>query len=102
MTPFFTAENVTVAFEARFHFGWYAHGRKAKLGPISATIDKSFHEVTARRNYHVLEHEIEPRVLRALLSLTPYEPPAEVTRYVKGNLAAAARREGATELWSRG
>jgi hypothetical protein len=94
MTPFFIAEDVKVAFEARFHFGWYAHGRQAKLGAIGAAIEKSFHEVTGRRNYHVLEHEIEPCVLRALLSLTPYESPAEVTRYV----APPRRPQPATKI----
>lgn len=74
MNPTFTAENVKVAFETRYHFGWYAHGRQAKLGTIATTLDRAFQDVTRRHDYRVLEYDIQPRVVRAILSLTVWQP----------------------------
>jgi putative transposase len=103
MNPTFTAENVKVAFETRYHFGWYAHGRQARFDRIETTLDSAFQEVTQRHDYRVLEYDIQPQVVRAVLSLTPATSPAEVTRSIKGNLAAAVRKEcDLRDLWSRG
>jgi putative transposase len=103
MTPFFTPSTVKTAFQSRFHFAWCAYKGQEKLASLRPVIEKTFLQVAERRNYHVLENEVEPRVFRALLSLAPQDSPAEVTRYVKGNIATAARNErGVAELWSRG
>jgi len=103
MTPFFTADSVRVAYESRFHFSWYAQGRQPMLLGLRSILERSFHEVANRQNYHVLGFDLEPSVLRALLSLRPETSPSEVTRFVKGNLAAIARtQEHVANLWSRG
>ena len=55
------------------------------------------------RKVHVLEQQVGPFGIRALLSLRPEDAPADVTRAVKGNLAAEARRLfNDRHLWSRG
>ena len=103
MRPFFTADSVKVAYQARFHFGWYAHGRTEKLSTLEKVICDTLSSVCDRQDYHFLEHEIEPDCLRAVLSLKPSIPPSEVTRFVKGNIATAVRNEAEiSELWSRG
>jgi putative transposase len=103
MAAVFSPADLKVAFESRFHFGWYAHGVQPTLESIGVVIEKAFPEVALRRNYHILEYDLQPSVLRALLSLAPADSPADVTRYVKGNISAAARKERrASELWSRG
>jgi putative transposase len=103
MTPFFTAENVRVAYEARYHFGWYFHGRGELRPEVRATLETALREVCEKQSYHLLEVDCQPCVVRALLSLKPETSPAEATRFVKGNLAVVARREhGLADLWSRG
>lgn len=103
MRPFFTAETVKTAYQSRFHFGWYAHGRQNKLASIKYLVEDSLKAVCQKQSYHLLEHEVEPNVLRALVSLKPQTAPAEVTRFIKGNIATAARNEaGISNLWSRG
>ena len=103
MRPFFTADSVKAAYQSRFHFGWYAHGRQDKLSSVKHLIQDTLESVCEKQGYHLLEHEIEPTVVRALISLTPQTSPTEVTRFVKGNIATAARNEaGISDLWSRG
>ena len=103
MRPFFTAETVKTAYQSRFHFGWYGHGRQKKLASIKHLVEDSLKAVCEKQSYHLLEHEIESNVLRAIISLTPTTSPSEVTRFVKGNIATAARNEaGISDLWSRG
>jgi putative transposase len=103
MRPYFTAETVKTAYQSRFHFGWYAHGRQDKLSSVKHLIQDTLESVCEKQGYHLLEQEVEPTVLRALISLTPTTSPAEVTRFVKGNIATAARNEaGISDLWSRG
>lgn len=103
MTPFFTAEDVRVAYEARYHFGWYFH-RRADLPPdVRATLATALRDVAEKQHYHLLEADCQPCVVRALLSLRPETSPADATRMIKGNLAAVARKQhGIAELWSRG
>lgn len=103
MRPFFTADSVNAAYQVRFHFGWYAHGRNDKLRTIRYLVEDTLKAVCEKQGFHLLEHEVEPTVVRALISLTPQTIPAEVTRFVKGNIATAARNEaGISDLWSRG
>jgi REP-associated tyrosine transposase len=103
MNPYFTAESVKVAYESRFHFGWYAHGRHPFSPSVRPCLEESLRDVCERRNYHLLEFDLGTNVLRALLSLRPEISPAEATRFVKGNLASAARNQcGERNLWSRG
>lgn len=103
MRPFFTADSVKAAYQVRFHFGWYAYGRKDKLQTTKHLVEDTLKAVCEKQGYHLLEHEVEPTVVRALISLTPQTSPAEVTRFVKGNIATAARNEaGISDLWSRG
>ncbi|HUG93570.1 MAG TPA: IS200/IS605 family transposase [Planctomycetaceae bacterium] len=103
--PRFSATNTTAAYQLRYHFGWYTHGRNPSLANTRArqVIEQAFAKVTQAQNYHVLGLATEPVAIRALLSLTPNPAPSEVTRRVKGTLAAAARDElGLQQLWSRG
>jgi putative transposase len=103
MRPFFTADSVKAAYQVRFHFGWYVHSRQQKLQTIKHIVEDTLKAVCEKRSYHLLEYEVEPSVLRALISLTPTTSPAEVTRFIKGNIATAARNEvGISDLWSRG
>ena len=103
MRPFYTADSVKAAYQVRFHFGWYVHSRQQKLQTIKHIVEDTLKTVCEKQGYHLLEHEIEPTVLRALVSLKPQTSPAEVTRFVKGNIATAARNEaGISDLWSRG
>jgi putative transposase len=103
MIPYFAAADLRAAYESRFHFGWYSHQRAPRLAGIRTTIEQTLRSVCEREAYHLLELEIEPEVVRALVSLRPETSPSEVTRLFKGNLAAVARNEhGIRELWSRG
>ena len=103
MRPFFTPDSVKAAYQARFHFGWYARGRRDGLTKLDKLIHDTLTAVCERQGYHLLEHEIEPDCLRAVLSLKPNVSPSEVTRFLKGNIATAARNEaGISDLWSRG
>ena len=105
MSPFFTPNATDSAYATRYHFSWYTHGRQPRIASPAtpAALVSAFDEVVQARDYHVLEREIEPHAFRTLLSLKPYDSPAEVTRVVKGNLASAARnRVGVSQLWSRG
>jgi putative transposase len=103
--PNFTPGNVAASYQLRFHFGWYAHGRQPLFADsaVRAAIERSFLRVAKDRDYHVLEFDLESKVLRALVSLKPGDTPAEVTRVIKGNIATDVRREaGLRNLWSRG
>src|SRR5262245_31615651 len=103
IAPYFNPADLKIAFESRFHFGWSTHGRQPTMTEHERIIEKQFHEVADRRNYHILEFDIRSHVMRALLSLAPETSPAEVTQYVKGNLATAVRKQRqVTNLWSRG
>jgi putative transposase len=103
--PHFLPKNVTASYQIRFHFGWYTHGRRPIFADKSVrdVVERSFQRVANDRDYHVLEFDLEPEVLRAIVSLKPAHAPAEVTRIVKGNIATDVRREaGLSNLWSRG
>jgi putative transposase len=103
--PHFTPNDVTAAYGLRFHFGWHAHRRQPLFGEprLRSVLQDSFQRVTDAHGFHVLEMELEPTALRAVLSLTPPTVPSAVTRLIKGNLAADARRlTGTHNLWSRG
>jgi REP element-mobilizing transposase RayT len=105
MRPFFTPNEIDPAYATRYHFSWYTHGRQPRIAlPATQTaLESAFDEVVDAQDYHVLERAIEPHAFRALLSLKPFDSPAEVTRLVKGNLATAARNgPGVSKLWSRG
>lgn len=103
--PIFTPGNTTPRYELRFHFGWYSHGRQPLFvgADLNDVIRETWHEVTSRYGYHVLEHAVEPTVMRALLSLRPDMAPSSVTKAIKGNLSARIReRLNVSQLWSRG
>ena len=103
--PTFAPNKVSAAYECRFHFGWHSHRHQPlfaepRLGPV---LQDAFRRVTEEKGFHVLESELEPTSLRAVLSLQPNTVPSAVTRIIKGNLAAEARRlTGTHNLWSRG
>ncbi len=104
-TPLFTPANTTPAYQLRYHFGWHTHGRRPLFASVAAkdVLRRALAEVATERGYHIIEQDIGPCVLRALLSLLPEHSPAEATRVIKGNLAAAARRElSLPNIWSRG
>jgi putative transposase len=103
--PSFTPKDVTAAYGLRFHFGWHTHRHQPLFGEpqLRTVLQDSFRRVTDEHDFHVLEMEIEPTVMRAVLSLTPPTVPSAATRLIKGNLAADARRlTGTHNLWSRG
>ncbi len=104
-SPFFTAGNTTSRYELRFHFGWYTSRRKPLFADESTSnlIKQTLEDVAQRNELHLLESEIEPTVMRVLLSLRPETAPSAVTRSVKGNIATQVRqRLGIKKLWSRG
>ena len=104
-TPTFTPSNVTAAYESRFHFGWHTHRHQPLFAEprLASVLQDSFRRVTEKNGFHVLESELEPTALRAVLSLTQSTVPSAATRIIKGNLAAdACRLMGIHSLWSRG
>jgi len=103
--PYFTATNTTFSYGLRFHYGWYTHRRQPTFADTQTQtlVADSFNDVSGRYNYRMLEMEVEPMVLRALLSLRPTDSPSATTRTIKGNLATDARNQlGISKLWSRG
>ena len=102
--PTHRIEDLSAAYQLRYHFGWYAYQRK----PIFASddlqlfINKAITEIAARYGYHVLELEFESNAIRCLMSLVPADCPSAVTRIVKGNLQAQLRGRVSGRLWSRG
>jgi putative transposase len=104
-TPVFTTANTTAAYRLRYHFGWYSAGRQPHFesAPVAATINECLPEIARRHQYHVLESDVSPRVVRSLLSLKPNESPSRATNIVRGNLAKHLREQlGIRNVWSRG
>ena len=89
-TPMFTPANTKAAYQLRYHFGWYSHGRQPVFQDDRqrTVLQHAVTRVLADRNTHVLEQEIELHAIRALVSLRPGVAPSELTRVVKGNLAS--------------
>lgn len=103
--PTFTAAELKAAYQLRYHFGWYSHGRQPlfRAPAVRDTIAAGLTRVAEQHGYHLLEWELEPNVLRALISLRPDQAPVDVTRLVKGNIARDVRkRQGSGKIWSRG
>ncbi len=93
------------AYQLRFHFGWYCRGRKRLFDSVSVkeVIDNSLRRIADTHNYHLLESDVRPNVLRSLLSLQPNQSPSDVSRVVKGNLAKQLREQsGQRNVWARG
>ena len=103
--PNFTTANTTPAYQLRFHFDWYTRGRQPlfRSTAIATLLQYGFDIVVASNGYHLLEFEVSPSVLKALLSLRTKHSPSHVTRIVKGNLATRQRNEAnMRRVWSRG
>lgn len=104
-SPAFTSANTTAAFQLRFHFGWYSHGRRPYFDstPVAATIREHLADTVQRHKYHLLEADVQPSVVRSLLSLKPHHSPSRVTNIVRGNLAKHLREQvEMRNIWSRG
>jgi|GEM_PF-1242867 len=102
--PYHQSENISAAYQLRYHFGWYTHLRQPYFhDPTNRSIaSTTINEVSERYGYHVLELAYEPTVVRCLMSTLPTDCPSAVTRNVKGALSARFRREGVSNLWSKG
>jgi REP element-mobilizing transposase RayT len=103
-TPRFTNANTTAAYQLRYHFGWYTRGRQPYFtSAAAAAIIDYLPEVARRHEYHSLECNVSPHVLRSLLSLKPDQSPSRATNIVRGNLAKQLREQlGLRNVWSRG
>ncbi len=104
-TRLFTLANTEAAYQLRYHFGWHTHARKPTFedARTRTVLDDALTRVAAEHGFHVLGHQVEPRAVRAIVSLRPEHAPAHVTRTIKGNLAADARRLlELRQIWSRG
>ena len=105
MTPTFTSNNTSAAYQLRYHFGWYSHGRQSRFesSPAKAVIADCLPDIARSRNYHILELDVRPSVVRSLLSLQPNQSPSQVTRNIKGNLAKQLREQAdVRNAWARG
>jgi REP element-mobilizing transposase RayT len=103
--PTRVAENAKPAYELRLHFGWYTTGRMPLFQSprVGCATKEHLADNAARHQYHVLEAETEPTVLRARLSLRPDQCPTRVGQTVRGILAKyLGDRLGLDNLWSRG
>lgn len=103
-TPRYNSDNTSSAYQLHYHFGWYSRCRKPRFESpeIRTAIEKHLREVAERHDYHVLEAEVCPTVVRALLSLKPSQSPSKVTNIVRGNLARRLGEEfGERDVWSR-
>ena len=101
----FTPAGTETAYQLPYHFGWYWHGRQPVFQHRQqrTVLQRALTRLLTDRNAHILEHQIEPYAIRALLSLRPHVAPADLTRALKGNFAAEARgRLNLRNLWSRG
>ena len=101
----FTAANTTAAYQLRYHFGWCTRGRQPRFNSpeICAAVSEGLAEVASRHEYHLLESNISPTVVRSLVSLKPHDSPSRVTGIVRGNLSKSLReRWGMRDMWSRG
>ena len=102
--PTFTPKNTTAAYQLRFHFGWYTRRRNPHFDSphVRGTVDHALPEIAHRHDYHLLDFDVAPSVVRSLLSLKPAQSPAQVTRIVKGNLAKQLREQvKLRNVWSR-
>ena len=102
--PTFSKANVRAAYQLRYHFGWYTKGRRPTFAnnALHSKLESKMQELATSANYHLLGLDVEPYVVRCLLSLQPTDSPESVTRKFKGNLAASLRSDGVQNLWSRG
>ena len=102
--PTFLTTNLSVAYQLRYHFSWFTKGRKPILATqaLRTMVEATIQDVSERENYHVLGLDVEPNVVRCLMSLRPSDSPESVTRKIKGNVATAIRSCGIQKLWSRG
>lgn len=91
VSPF---ENLEFAYQLRFHFGFRTRYRKPLFGQaeVAATLSALLGEVCGERDYHLLEHRVEPVFLRALVSLRPEHTPSDVAQYLKGVLSRKAKQ----------
>ncbi len=103
--PTFNSENTTAAYQLRFHFGWYSHGRQPifERPDVSAAVSEYLPDIARRHKYHLLETDVESLVVRSLISLRPNQSPSKETNIVRGNLAKHIAEElSLRNLWSRG
>jgi REP element-mobilizing transposase RayT len=120
--PFFTADSVSSAYQLRFHFVWRTHWRRSVLSApdVKTSVRAKLRNIAETYDYHLLEADVESDAVYALLSLRPEHAPSDVTRIVKGNIAAevrnrfgsahflhgrydaALRREGLSGVWESG
>ena len=102
--PTHRMEDLSVAYQLRYHFGWYAYQRKPLFATenIQSLVQHAINEIAARYGYHVLAIEFESNAIRCLMSLVPSDCPSAVTRIVKGNLQSQLRGHDFGKLWSRG
>lgn len=104
-TAVFTAGNTTAAYQLRYHFGWCTRGRQSRFNSpeICAAVGEELNDVAGRHEYHLLDSNISPTVVRSLMSLKPRDSPSRVTGIVRGNLSKSlSERWGIRDLWSRG
>jgi len=71
--PYHQSENISAAYQLRYHFGWYTHLRQPYFhDPTNRSIaSTTINEVSERYGYHVLELAYEPTVVRCLMSTLP-------------------------------
>jgi putative transposase len=103
--PLFTPRNTDAAYQLHYHFGWYGRGGHPALASAEKRcfIEQAAARVLDDRGAHVLELDVSPQGVRALISLKPEHVPADLTRAVKGSLSAEVRRGlGEQGIWSRG
>ena len=98
--PTFSKANVRAAYQLRYHFGWYTKGRRPTFAnnALHSKLESKMQELATSANYHLLGLDVEPYVVRCLLSLQPTDSLESVTRKFKGNLAAALRSDGVRNL----
>lgn len=104
--------DIHFAYQLHFHFGFRTHYRKPLLvqPEVHGTIRRLLDTICQENGYHLLEHEVEPLFVRALLSLRPEHVPSEVAQRLKGVLSRRLKQEHPAafgsvsegKLWSEG
>lgn len=102
--PTHRIEDLSAAYQLRYHFGWYAFRRRPLFASedVQLFVQQAVNEIAARYGYHVLALEFDLNAIRCLMSLVPADCPSVVTRIVKGNLQSQLRGRVTGKLWSRG
>lgn len=103
MLPYFSPEDVRVAYACRFYFDWQLDVRPGSgVALRDAPVERLLEDAAARNSFHILGRKLEFDRLKTLLSLEPFVAPSSVSRLVKGSLSAGLRHWGAPCRWSRG